>query len=315
MTDHRPRSAAKPVLHVLTGPTAVGKTALALDWAESRGAIILSCDSLLFYRGMDIGTAKPSPAELARVPHRCVDLVGPADRYSVRDYVRDARAAVDEASASGRPVLITGGSGFHLKAFYAPVTDALEIPPAVQAEVAALTAAGPEAARRRLFELEPHPPAWLDLANPRRVLKALERRLTSGRPLAELKAEFDARPGAFDDFEKRTVVLTRAPDVLEKRIRLRVTAMLDAGLVDEVRRLLAEGLPPDSPGASAIGYRETIAWLAAREPGGVAALHETISVNTRRLAARQRKWFRSQLPPHATADLDHTTPTVATLFA
>ena len=302
-------------LRILTGPTAVGKTALALDWAEAHGAVIVSCDSLLFYRGMDIGTAKPSPAELARVPHRCVNIVPPSFRYSVRDYIADARRAVDEAVAAGRPVLITGGSGFHLKAFYAPITDDLEIPDAVRDEVQKLDAAGHEAARRRLLELEPDPPAWLDLANPRRVLKAVERRLTSGRSLAELKAEFDARPGAFDDFEKQTVVLTRDPAVLEKRIRLRVDLMLRDGLVDEVRRLLADGLPPDSPGAAAIGYRETITWLAAGEPGGLPALAETISVNTRKLAARQRKWFRTPLPPHRTVDLDLTTPSADTLFA
>ncbi len=315
MIEHSGSAPGKPALHVLTGPTAVGKTALALDWAEAHGAVIVSCDSLLFYRGMDIGTVKPTLVELARVPHRCVDIAEPSARYSVHDYVRDARRAVDEATAAGRPVLVTGGSGFHLKAFYAPVTDALEIPAAVRAEIAALGDAGHETARRRLLELEPDPPAWLDLANPRRVLKALERRLTTGRSLAEIKAEFDARPGAFDDFEKRTVVLTRAPEILEKRIRLRVAAMIADGLVDEVRRLLAGELPPDSPGAAAIGYRETIAWLAAGEPGGAAALHETVCVNTRQLAARQRKWFRTQLPPHATLDLDVATPAVDTLFA
>jgi tRNA dimethylallyltransferase len=304
-------------LHVLTGPTAVGKTALALDWAEANGAVIVSCDSLLVYRGMDIGTAKPSPAELARVPHFCVDVADPAGApYTVGEYIAEARRAVDAAVAAGRTVLVTGGSGFYLKSFYAPVMDAIEISDAVRAEVAALDAQGPEAALRRLRELEPAPPLWLDLENPRRVTKALERRLASGRSLAELKAEFDARPGAFDDFEKKTVVLTRAVESLEARIRRRVEIMLRDGIVDEVKRLLATGLNPDSPAAVATGYRETLAWLRDGEPGGQAALGESIAIATRQLAAKQRKWFRNQLPDTVRViDLDAGTPGANTLFS
>lgn len=305
-----------PVLHVLTGPTAVGKTALALDWAEAHGAIIVSCDSLLVYRGMDIGTAKPTREELARVPHACVDVASPTGpAYTIGEYIAEARTAIDRAVAEGKPVLITGGSGFHLKCFYAPVVDALPIGDAVRAEVAELVAAGPEAARCRLRELEPSPPAWLDLENPRRVAKALERRLASGRSLAELKAEFDARPGAFDDFEKRTVVLMRDPAVLESRIRQRVELMLRDGLVDEVRRLVAEGLSADSSAGLAVGYRETLVWLRDGEPGGTAALAEAIAIGTRQLASKQRKWFRNQLSGEIrTIDLDRETPGVPTLF-
>ncbi len=306
----------KRTLHVLTGPTSVGKTALALDWAEANGAVIVSCDSLLVYRGMNIGTAKPSPAELARVPHFCVDLADPAGApYTVGEYVVEARRAVDAAVAAGRPALVTGGSGFYLKSFYAPVMDALEISDAVRAEVAALDAAGPGATLRRLRELEPHPPLWLDPDNPRRVTKALERRLASGRSLADLKADFDARPGPFDDFEKKTVVLTRSVESLEERIRRRVGIMLRDGLVDEVKGLIAGGLTPGSPAAVATGYRETLAWLGAGEPGGSAALAESIAVSTRQLAAKQRKWLRNQLPDTArVVDLDAGTPDATTLF-
>jgi tRNA dimethylallyltransferase len=304
-------------LHVITGPTAVGKTALALDWAEANGAVIVSCDSLLVYRGMDIGTAKPSPAELARVQHFCVDVADPAGApYTVGEYILEARRAVDAAVAAGRPVLVTGGSGFYLKSFYAPVMDALEISDAVRAEVAALDAQGPGATLRRLRELEPTPPLWLDLENPRRVTKALERRLASGRSLAELKADFDARPGPFDDFEKKTVVLTRSVESLEARIRRRVEIMLRDGIVDEVKRLVATGLNPESPAAVATGYRETLAWLRDGESGGPAALGESIAIATRQLAAKQRKWFRNQLPDTVRViDLDAGTPGANTLFS
>lgn len=302
-------------LHILTGPTAVGKTALALDWAEANNAVIISCDSLLCYRGMDIGTAKPTPTERARAPHACIDIADPfAAPYTIGEYIAEARRAVDDAVAAGRPLLVAGGSGFYLQSFFAPVTDAVEIPEAVRSEVAGLVARGPDAVLARLRELEPSPPLWLDLENPRRVVKSLERRLASGKSLADMKADFDARPGPFDDFEKKTVVLTRSPEALEVRIRRRVTLMLEEGLVDEVRRLLAGGLRPESPAGSATGYRETIAWLAAGEPGGLPALTEAIALGTRRLAAKQRKWFRSKLPAARVIDLDAGTPAVSALF-
>ena len=113
----------KPVLHVLTGPTAVGKTEWALRWAEEQGAEIVSCDSLLFYRGMDIGTAKPTAVEQARAPHHLIDMCAVTERIDVTHYVAKARAAVDAIAGRGRAVLVTGGSGFYLKSFFAPVAD------------------------------------------------------------------------------------------------------------------------------------------------------------------------------------------------
>src|SRR5262245_57692386 len=120
--------AMKPVLHVLTGPTAVGKTEWALRWAEQRGAEIVSCDSLLFYRGMDIGTAKPTRDEQARVRHHLIDICDLTDRMDVTQFVTRAKAAVDEIRSRGRNVLVTGGSGFYLKAFLAPVADDIDVP-------------------------------------------------------------------------------------------------------------------------------------------------------------------------------------------
>src|SRR5215212_1655202 len=131
----------KPVLYVLTGPTAVGKTAWALSWAEKCRAEIVSCDSLLFYRGMDIGTAKPTRDELARVPHHLIDICSAAEPMDVTAYLTRARGVVDDIQARGRKVLVTGGSGFYLKAFFAPIADTISVPVAIRAEVGTMSLA------------------------------------------------------------------------------------------------------------------------------------------------------------------------------
>ncbi|MBS0632998.1 MAG: tRNA (adenosine(37)-N6)-dimethylallyltransferase MiaA [Verrucomicrobia bacterium] len=283
----------KRVLQVLTGCTAVGKTEWALRWAEKHGAEIVSCDSLLFYRGMDIGTAKPTAEERARVPHHLIDVCGVTERMDITRYVALARRAVEEIAGRGRAVLVTGGSGFYLKAFLAPVTDDLAVPPALREEVAALS---PEAALEKLRGLNPAGLGPLDVANPRRVTRALERCLAAGRPLAELAEEFARRPSAFADWEVKLTQIERAPAELAQRIDLRVAAMLRAGLEEEVRALVAAGLKTNPSAALAIGYREVIDALEGRLPRE--KLAEEIARNTRGLVKKQRTWFRTQLPAH-----------------
>jgi len=281
----------RPVLRLLTGPTAAGKTEAALREAEAGGAEILSCDAVCVYRGLDIGSAKPTPAERARVPHHGLDLAPPSERFSVADYVRHARAAIDGALARGRPVIVVGGSGFHLSAFLGPVADDLEIAPEVREEVRRLHAAGLGALRQRLLALEGGAlPGWLDADNPLRVAKALERRLASGRPLDLLRSEFLAKPGPFADLEVRTEVLERPDAELRERIARRTRAMLAAGIIEEARSL--EGLPDDLPAPRAVGYRETLDWLRAGGTGPTESLAEAIDRSTWALVGRQRKWFR-----------------------
>jgi len=283
----------KPSLHVLTGPTAVGKTEWALRWAEQRGAEIISCDSLLFYRGMDIGTAKPSAAELARVPHHLIDLCTVTERMDITDYVAAARRAVDEIVARGRTVLVTGGSGFYLKVFFSAVADDVAVPAELRAEVGALELTE---AIARLQALNSAGLGSLDVANSRRVARALERCLVSGKTLATLAEEFAQKPGAFADWPVKLTRLDRAPDDLGRRIEERVNMMLRDGLIDEVRRLRAGGLENNPSAALAIGYREVIAMLDGVLPE--AALAEEIAKNTRALVKKQRTWFRTQLPEH-----------------
>lgn len=288
-------------LHVLTGCTAVGKTELALRWAEARGAEIVSCDSLLFYRGADIGTAKPTKAELARVPHHLVDICEVTEQMDVTYYVTKARAVVADIMARGKAVLVTGGSGFYLKAFFAPVADDIAVPGEIRERVQArLERDGLDAVLAELRTLNPDGLGPLDLHNPRRVTRALERCLASGRTLADLQAAFAAQPGPFADCTVKLCELVRPPAELDARISARVAAMLQAGLVEEVRGLLARGMKKNPSVAGAIGYRETVDFLEGRLTA--AELAPAIARNTRALVRKQRTWFRTQLPAHAQVD-------------
>ncbi|MDB6126245.1 MAG: tRNA delta(2)-isopentenylpyrophosphate transferase [Verrucomicrobia bacterium] len=285
----------KPKLHVVTGCTAVGKTEWALRWAKTSQAEIVSCDSLLFYRGMDIGTAKPTQGELASVPHHLIDICALAERMDVTRYVALARAAVTDIQKRGRAVLVVGGSGFYLKSFFAPVADDIAVPAALRAEVAVL---GPEAALTQLRALNPGGLGTLDVANPRRVSRALERCLVSGRQLVELREEFARQPGPFAEWEITLTQLDRPAPELNERIERRVAAMLRDGLVEEVKRLLSEGLRENPSASRAIGYREVIDCIDGKLSEN--RLAGEIVANTRALVKKQRTWFRTQLPTHET---------------
>ena len=182
-------------LHIITGPTAVGKTEHALSYAQKHDAEIVSCDASLVYRGMNIGTAKPSPEELARVPHHLIDVNEVDKPYDIVAYVRDAQAAVKDIFARGKSVVVTGGSGFYLKSFFAPVIDIVVVSDTIRAQVADLyESKGLEGLVADLGQRSPEGFGNLDRLNPRRVLRALERCIASGKSLPALQAEFAARP-------------------------------------------------------------------------------------------------------------------------
>ncbi|MGH7994773.1 MAG: tRNA (adenosine(37)-N6)-dimethylallyltransferase MiaA [Opitutaceae bacterium] len=298
---------AAPSVHVLTGATAVGKTEAALRWARAAGAEILSCDSLLFYRGMDVGTAKPAAEERSRVPHHLIDILPVAEPMDVSRYARLAREAADEIAARGRQILVVGGSGFYLKCFFGPVADGIEVPPRIRAEVELrLREAGLPAAVEDLRRLNPDGLGEVDPSNPRRVARALERCLASGRGLAALAADFARQPAPFAGWNVKLVELGRPPEEVERRIAARTRAMLAAGLVDEVKRLLGQGLRGNPSAARAIGYREVLAHLDGRL--SAADLERTIVQSTRALVKKQRTWFRTQLQPHASIPADSEPP-------
>lgn len=282
-----------PVIRILTGPTASGKTERALRWAEDNQGEVLSCDSVCVYRGLDVGSAKPTGSEQARVRHHGIDLADPSERYSVAAYVAHARAIVDSARARNVPLLVTGGSGFYLAAFFGPVADELEIPKAAVDEARGLQSKGLEALRGRLRELEGGSlPSWLDADNPVRLAKALERRLASGRPLDELRQTFLAQPGPFAEATIEAEVLDCSDPELRQRISRRTRQMLAGGLIDEARGLAGRGLDDTLPAMRAVGYRQTIAWVRQGETADRERLAEEIDRATWDLVGKQRKWFR-----------------------
>lgn len=299
-------------LYILTGPTAVGKTALALEWAARNGAEILSCDSLLVYQGMNIGTAKPSTEELRKVPHHGIDCFAASRPCNVADYVTIALKTVEEILARGNKVLVVGGSGFYLKSFFEPVFDDLEIPEVVKNQIEALEQEGSEALLAALEACNPEGLGNLDIHNPRRVRRALERCLASGKPLFLLQEELAKKASPFASYTKKTCLLTRDAEVLRERVRLRVSAMIEAGLVEEVRALKSAGFEVNPSGSRAIGYRETLAWLDTGGP--LESLAQAITQNTYELLRKQRIWFRKQIPIDQTLDLDVETHPVEKLF-
>ncbi|MFM7741913.1 MAG: tRNA dimethylallyltransferase, partial [Verrucomicrobiota bacterium] len=204
-----------------------------------------------------------------------------------------ARAAIAGAHARGKRVLVTGGSGFYLAAFFGPVTDELEIPEAIAEEVRTLYRQGPASLLFRLRELEGADlPEWLDVQNPIRVAKALERRLASGRSLDSLRDEFLTRRGPFADHTVTFELLERPDAELKARIAARTENMLAQGIIEESERLLAMGLDPELTSSRAVGYRTVMDWLEGGKRVARSGVAERINLDTWALVRKQRKWFR-----------------------
>ena len=273
------------------GATATGKSALALELAEELGLEIVAMDSMQVYRGMDIGTAKPTRAERARVPHHCLDLVEPSERYDVSRYLVDARAAAERARAAGRRPLFVGGTGLYLKALVQGMFAGPETDPAVRAElVARAREEGSPVLHDELVRLDPPSAARIHPHDEKRVVRALEVLAQTGRRLSDWQREWGwhGRGGA-----RRALAIVGLAVPAEEhagRIRSRVGAMLDHGWVDEARAIRAScGFGPTA--IQALGYREVLA-LADGELT-LDACRERIEQLTRRFARRQGTWFRS----------------------
>jgi tRNA dimethylallyltransferase len=282
-------------LYFLAGVTSSGKSELALSWAESHDAEILSCDSIAIYRGMDLGAAKPTVEERNRVPHHGLDLANVAEGYDVSRYDRYARSVVSEVSSRGRNLLVVGGSGFYLQSFFEPIVDEIVVTDETRAKVETLYATeGIPGLLARLRQLNQDEPLGLDEMNPQRLLRALERCLGSGLRLSQLRARFEALPTPYPFFRKQCLWLDRSDDDLEKRIESRTKAMIAKGLVEETESLIAQGFLANHAACFSVGYRDVCSYL--RNEISQEELIPAICSSTRKLVSKQRKWFRKRFP-------------------
>ena len=280
---------------IITGPTCSGKTQAAIDYANRFGAEIISCDSVQVYRGMDIGSAKPSKSQLAQTKHYLIDVAEPSRRFDVSQYVEMAQEAITEIVGRGAKIVVSGGSGFYLKAWFSAVTDNLKIPDGIKEISESIEKdGGVEALSGALLKLDPLAGKFVDLKNPRRTKKALERCMASGKSVGELLAEFKKLPCPFGELNRDVEILDAENSTLLRRIEARAKSMIDEGLVDETRTLISNGILKNESARSAIGYRETIDWIMRGEKN-TECLRQTIVANTFALAKKQRKYFRNSL--------------------
>jgi tRNA dimethylallyltransferase len=284
-----PSSLLPPRLLLLAGPTAVGKSEIAMLLAERLGGEIISVDSMQVYRGLDIGTAKPSPEERARVPHHLLDVVELTEPFDAALFIGLARRAVADIQGRGRRPILCGGTGLYFKAFLEGLGQS---PPADAALRAALAATPLPALLRELAERDPVTYDRIDRHNPRRVIRAIEVIRLTGNP-------FSAQRAAWQHATRNTqhaancIGLARSPTDLQQRIEARVDAMFRRGLVAETEALLKRGLAQNQTAMQALGYRQIVEHLR-----GERSLPETIELvktRTRQFAKRQMTWFRRQL--------------------
>ena len=282
----------------LAGPTAVGKSAVSLALAEAIGGEIISVDSMQVYRGLDIGTAKPTAAERARVPHHLIDVAELTQPFDAAKFVSLANLAVTEIQSHGRVPIFCGGTGLYFKAYLEGLGEAPPADPALRAELEAMPLVA------LLRELEQHDPATfakIDRHNPRRVIRAVEVIRLTGKPFSQQRAEWKSKVQSPES--KVIFALTRSAEDLRVRINARVDEMFTRGLVDETRRLLERGLEQNKTAMQAIGYRQVVEHL--RGERSLAETMELVKSKTRQFAKRQMTWFRK----HADAQWIELAPT------
>jgi tRNA dimethylallyltransferase len=286
---HPPSSILHPRPLLLAGPTAAGKSEIALRLAEKLGGEIVSVDSMQVYRGMDIGTAKASPAERARVPHHLLDVVEVTQPFDVAQFLHLAHRAVADIQSCGHVPILCGGTGLYFKAFLEGLGEA---PPADAALRAVLEATPLPELLRELAERDPVTYARIDRQNPRRVIRAVEVIRLTGKPFSAQRAQWqpstlNPQPSTF------CLGLARSSADLHQRIEARVDAMFRRGWVAETEHLLGHGLAGNRTAMQALGYRQI-----AEHLGGVRSLPATIELvklRTRQFTKRQMTWFRRQL--------------------
>lgn len=273
----------------LTGQTASGKTAVGIELARRLGAAIVSLDSMAVYRGMDIGTAKPTPDERRQVPHHLIDLIEPHEEFSLAQCVAEAHRQIAEIRSRGREPLFVGGTPLYLKGllrgiFEGPAADS-QLRQRLADEARRL---GSATLHARLSSVDPVAAARLHANDTRRLIRALEVFELTGRAISDWQRQFETgRPAE----ECQVFVLQWPKEELYPRIDARVDAMFAAGLVDETRELLSRPLPLSRTARQAVGYREVIEHLAGER--NLPDTIELVKLRTRQFAKRQATWFRS----------------------
>ncbi len=285
--------AARPRAVLIAGPTASGKSALALELAERHGGVIINADSMQVYAELSILSARPPETETTRAPHRLYGHVAAAERYTVARWRSDVAAALAETEAEGRLPIIVGGTGLYFKALTEGLSAVPPIPDDLRRELdTAAHEEGVPALHARLAALDPQAALRLSPNDRTRVLRALEVVTATGRPLATYQSE-DGLPPLIRPEEALRLVIEPERAVLYERINKRFDAMVASGALDEARALLALGLDPNLPAMKAIGIKEFGAHLA-----GLVSLETAIEeakMQTRRYAKRQGTWFRNQM--------------------
>ncbi len=269
----------------IAGPTAVGKSEIALLLAEKLGGEIISADSMQVYRGLDIGTAKPSPDERARVPHHLIDICDLNENFDAAQFIRLAQKAVAEIQSRNKVPIFCGGTGLYFKAYLSGLGEAPATNPELRAE---LEAASFESLLHELRERDPVAYEKIDKQNPRRVIRAVEVIRLTGKKFSEQRAEWKSE--AQSPKPKASFCFTRPGPNLHARINARVDAMFARGLIEETRALLQHGLAENKTAMQAIGYRQVVEYL--RDERSLTETVEVVKSRTRQFAKRQLTWFR-----------------------
>jgi tRNA dimethylallyltransferase len=297
---------------LIAGPTASGKSALALRVAEKIGGVIVNADSMQVYRDLRVITARPSPEEEARAPHRLYGEVDAAENYSTGQWLRDVAHVLDEVKAQGRVPILVGGTGLYFKALSAGLAAVPPIPADIRAQVRGrLQSEGAPALHAELARLDPATAQRITCNDRSRIARALEVALATGRPLSDWHR--DGLPPLLDAGRAAKVFVTCERRELVARIEARFAAMLKAGALDEVRALAARKLDPLLPAMKAHG----VPWLV-RHLAGEITLDEAAAgaiMDTRRYAKRQLTWFRNQMKDWPWAAADNATKTLESQFA
>jgi tRNA dimethylallyltransferase len=281
---------SRHLLVAILGPTATGKSALGIAMAKRFGGEVVSCDSTAVYRGFDIGTDRVLPAEQQGVPHHMVDVADPAEAYSAARYAREAADAIRRITARGRLPILVGGTGLYYRALTRGFFPGPGRNTALRARLDRIAAArGPERLHRILRRVDPVSAARIQARDQKRLVRALEVYLVTGRPLAD---HFASTESPLPEYDVSAFALRIPPELTAERVARRVDAQFERGLLDEIRGLLASGVPETAHPFTGLVYRQALELL--RGVRGEEATRELIVRENRRYSRRQLIWFRKE---------------------